>query len=246
MSIYRQTITYLLASLDDCEGKDEISTKLLDWLGGKNFDADSALEWIKNKNCLGDIQKSMLGLAICFTRPKDMEKLRRFILEPLTSTGTTATKRKGLELAERKLAKCTDYHSAFEIAEGFDNASSLYALASLYQNGRKYTAAVKLGLLSAVAEKMAHQTQKASMRTARSRVGAVRKEHAMVEAHTAARHMESSSNADLADLGESVQQSLAILRGLGGIAKGDGIHKDVIQMMKGSDMGNNSLVRKYL
>ncbi|ABL77267.1 matrix protein 1 [Influenza B virus] len=248
MSLFGDTIAYLLSLTEDGEGKAELAEKLHCWFGGKEFDLDSALEWIKNKRCLTDIQKALIGASICFLKPKDQERKRRFITEPLSGMGTTATKKKGLILAEKKMRRCVSFHEAFEIAEGHESSALLYCLMVMYLNPGNYSMQVKLGTLCALCEKQASHSHRAHSRAARSSVPGVRREMQMVSAMNTAKTMNGMGKGeDVQKLAEELQSNIGVLRSLGASQKnGEGIAKDVMEVLKQSSMGNSALVKKYL
>nr|QOE76815.1 matrix protein 1 [Salamander influenza-like virus] len=247
MSTYQQTITYLLASIEHGECKGLLSSKLHDWFSGKDFDVESALEWVKNQRGLSDLNRASVGLALSFIRPREDVRRRRFIIEPLSSVGTTETKKKGIDLATRRLPKVVSFHEAMELAEGFSPAAMMYCLRELYINPRSQNTAVKLGVLSALCEHEAGASHRAVGKTSRSRIPEVRKENERVKAEATSRLMGALATSDeVREMSEGIEESIRALRTLGSQAGKTGIAKDALEMLKTSGMGNQSLLNRHL
>ncbi|QCT22882.1 matrix protein 1, partial [Influenza B virus] len=81
-----------------------------------------------------------------------------------------------------------------------------------------------------------------------SSVPGVRREMQMVSAMNTAKTMNGMGKGeDVQKLAEELQSNIGVLRSLGASQKnGEGIAKDVMEVLKQSSMGNSALVKKYL
>nr|QOE76831.1 matrix protein [Chum salmon influenza-like virus] len=184
--------SFLFATLPDNQIKAELIDKVTDWFGGRAFDLGSALEYVKNRNGVSTLVKALFGVVVTAISSGNPESTRRFILTPLNDLGNNDSRRKGFDLAQKKLKKAVTFNESFELAEGYEIATIGYAVREIYLNIRAYPMDCVLGTVSAICNKMVHDNQKSRKMLGRTTAHMVRHEHRMLSATNVLRSAEAA------------------------------------------------------